>query len=268
MTHYLTYFGFAKEPFADDPPLKEILLTDAVAGVADRFEYTLRLGGIGLVTGEIGSGKSTAIRYACGKLHASQYRVFAVTACSGSIPELYRQITAAMLIQRSGISKAVLSALIKKEVWELARSKKITSVLIIDEASLMRLEVFAELHTLCQFDRHNLALLPIILAGQSSLVDKLMYRSSAPLASRIVTGTHLKGLDLEGMQSYLAHHLKLAGVQTNPFEDAAITAIQQASGGLLRKANHLARGALIACAAGQDTVVNVEHVRIAATEIF
>ena len=71
MTNHLTYFGFSKEPFADDPALKEILLTDAVAGVADRFDYALRLGGIGLVTGEIGSGKSTALRHACGKLHSN-----------------------------------------------------------------------------------------------------------------------------------------------------------------------------------------------------
>jgi type II secretory pathway predicted ATPase ExeA len=60
----------------------------------------------------------------------------------------------------------------------------------------------------------------------------------------------------------------LAGINTNLFEDAAVTAIQQGSGGLLRKANHLARGALIAAAAKKQTLVGAEHVRLAATEIF
>ena len=110
--------------------------------------------------------------------------------------------------------------------------------------------------------------MPAILAGQSSLVDKLTYRSSEPLASRVVARSHLEGLDLEGMHRYLAHHLNLAGIKTSPFEDAAITAIHQGSGGLLRKSNHLARGALIAAASDQSTTVTAEHVRRAATEIF
>ena len=67
---------------------------------------------------------------------------------------------------------------------------------------------------------------------------------------------------------YLEHHLQLAGVKTNLFEDAAITAIHQGSGGLLRKANHLARGSLIAAAAEEAITVTAEHVRLAATEIF
>jgi general secretion pathway protein A len=69
------------------------------------------------------------------------------------------------------------------------------------------------------------------------------------------------------MADYLAHHLTLAGLKTNPLEEAAITAIQQGSGGHFRKANHLARGALIA-AAQQSQIVTADHVRLAATEIF
>jgi len=95
-----------------------------------------------------------------------------------------------------------------------------------------------------------------------------MYRTSGPLASRIVARSHLDGLDLQGMQQYLEHHLSLSGVKANLFEDAAVTAIHQGSGGLLRKANHLARGALIAAADSQSISVTAEHVRLASTEIF
>jgi len=70
------------------------------------------------------------------------------------------------------------------------------------------------------------------------------------------------------MLQYLEHHLSLAGVNTNLFEDAAITAIHQGSGGLLRKANHLARGSLIAASGEESMSVTAEHVRLAATEIF
>ena len=141
-------------------------------------------------------------------------------------------------------------------------------VLMVDEASLMRLEVFAELHTICQFEKDSKPYLPMILAGQNSLIDKLTYRSSQPLASRIVARSHLQATSLEGMHAYLEHHLAIAGVKHNLFDQTALTAIQQGSGGLLRKANHLARGSLIAAAAKQNATVNAEHVRLAATEVF
>ena len=70
------------------------------------------------------------------------------------------------------------------------------------------------------------------------------------------------------MQDYLKHHLAIAGIKQNLFDQNAITAIHQGSGGLFRKANHLARGALIAAAANQTNMVNADHVRLAATEIF
>ena len=108
----------------------------------------------------------------------------------------------------------------------------------------------------------------MILAGQNNLIDKLTYRSSQPLASRIVARSHLQAINLEGMQTYLEHHLFITGVQHNLFEQTALTAIHQGSGGLFRKANHLARGALIAAADQQSTLVNAEHVRLAATEVF
>ena len=265
---YRSFFGLKKEPFMQDLGFDEILHTDELAEVKHRFDYTLRIGGIGLVTGEIGSGKSTALRYAAGLLHPSEYQPFYVTASTGSILELYRQIVAEMGIGRSSNSKAQLTYLIRKEIVELIEGKKLKVALIIDEASLLRLEVFVELHTICQFEKDSKPYLPLILAGQANLVDKLMYRTSAPLASRIIARAHMEGLNRQGMQQYLLHHLNLVGINKSLFEDPAVTAIHQGSGGLLRKANHLARGALMAAADEKSMMVNAEHVRLAATELF
>ncbi len=68
--------------------------------------------------------------------------------------------------------------------------------------------------------------------------------------------------------AFRSHHLKLCGIDTNLFSNQAITAIQQGSGGLLRKANNLARGSLIAAAAEQSMTVSAEQVRIVSSEIF
>ena len=110
--------------------------------------------------------------------------------------------------------------------------------------------------------------MPIILAGQNNLFDMLSYRDSRPLASRVVAKSHLQGVDRQGMGTYLQHHLSLCGIDRMLFEKNAITAIRQGSGGLFREANHLARGALIAAAGDQSQMVQAEHFRLAATEIF
>ena len=268
MDNYRSFFGFKKEPFAADIRLAEILKTPELSNVTDRFDYVLRLGAIGLVTGEVGSGKSTALRYALENLHPSACRPLYITASSGSIMEFYRQLVDALGLHLSSNSKVKMLGIIKKEIAALVCEKKMKIILVIDEASLMRLEVFAELHTICQFEKDAKPWLPLILSGQSNLIDKLTYQASQPLASRVVAKSHLEGVDLNGMEMYLQHHLTIAGLERILFDQTAITAIHQGSGGLYRKANHLARGALIAAANDQVASVNAEHVRIASTELF
>jgi type II secretory pathway predicted ATPase ExeA len=181
---------------------------------------------------------------------------------------MYRQLSTELGFDMAGTSRVVMTRLIKKEIKELVLGKKMKVVLIIDEASLIRLDVFSELHTITQFDHDSKPYLPIILAGQSHLIDKLTYPTSQPLASRIVARSHLEGVNREDMEQYLKHHLSIAGVKKNVFDQSAITAIHQGSGGLFRKANHLARGALIAASKKQSMAVNPEHVRLASTEVF
>jgi len=265
---YRTFFGFAREPFSAELNVREILKTEAVLAVADRVEYALRLGAMVLVTGEVGSGKSTALRFAMSRLHPSEYRLLWVTATGGSILELYRQIALEMEVETASFSRAVLTRTIRKSILELAFGKKQKVVLLIDEASLLRLEVFAELHTLMQFEGDSKPLLPMVLAGQNNLLDKLYWRTSLPLSSRVIARSHLKGVDRQGMEDYLNHHLRIAGLDHSVFSEQSITAIHQGSGGLFRKANHLARGALIAAASEKCPQVSAEHVRLASTELI
>jgi general secretion pathway protein A len=70
------------------------------------------------------------------------------------------------------------------------------------------------------------------------------------------------------MKNYLDHHMYIAGGKKELISDEAATAIHQSSGGLLRRANQLARGAMLAAAKEKAPVVSAEHVRIASTEIF
>jgi len=108
--------------------------------------------------------------------------------------------------------------------------------------------------------------LNVVIAVQSNLLDKLMYHTSRSLASRVVARSHLEGLSQTDMAGYLKHHLEIAGIKNKLFADEAILAIHQGSGELLRRANNLARCALIAATIEKCRVVSAEHVRVASTE--
>lgn len=265
---YRAFFGLAGEPFRADLDLDAILQTDDLLAVHERLRYTVRLGAIALVTGEVGAGKSTALRWAAGQLHPSKYKSLWITASSGSILEVYRQLLAELDINTASSSRAVLTRKIREQIANLVNTKKQQPLLIIDEASLLRLDVFTELHTLTQFEGDSKPWLPMILAGQNNLADNLLYRTAIPLASRIVARSHLQAVNRDGMERYIEHHLKIAGFKNSPFDEQALTAIHQGSGGLFRKANNLARGALLAAAGEKSQSVTAEHVRLASSELF
>ena len=261
------FFGFTREPFSPDVKVDELYHTAALEGAKERFLYAVSLGAISVITGDVGTGKSTALRYASSTLHPSRYLIIPVVASTGSIIEILKQVAMGLEIDWSSISLAKLMRMVRSAITDIGQRKQVP-VLIIDEASLLRIEVFAQLHTLAQFEMDSKPLLPIILAGQNNLLDKLMYLTSRPLASRIIGRSHLEGLKQKDMAGYLKHHLEIAGIKDQLFSDEAILAVHQGSGGLLRRANLLAKGSLLAAAREKCMVVSAEHVRMASTEIF
>lgn len=265
---YKSYFGFSKEPFISDIHCRDILVTPELKAVAERIQYAVRLGAVALLTGEVGAGKSTALRWSLEQFHPSQFKILWITATSGSILEFYRQLLRALGNDATSMSKAFYTRTIRKEVQELIKEKGQKPVVIVDEASLLRLEVLIELHTITQFEGDSKPWLPIILAGQNNLEDNLRYRKALPLASRVVARGSLDAVKKDEMDQYLSHHLSIAGIKTQLFTDAALTAIYQGSGGIYRKANNLARGALIAASVDKATQVIPDHVQIASSEIF
>ena len=86
--------------------------------------------------------------------------------------------------------------------------------------------------------------------------------------SLVHIGGNSTNLNAEQIAVYLEHHLNVVGVKKQLFSDQAITAIYQGSAGILRKANFLARGGLIAAATDKEQVVSAEHVRLASSELI
>lgn len=264
---YKNFFGFQKEVFAQDIRVSDLFPLPCLNGVSERIRFAIELGAIAVITGEVGAGKSTSLRYAFSQMHPSMYKIIPVIANSGTVMELYRQIGLALNVDSRSPSLTNVIKTVRAVISEITLRKE-TPVIIIDEAHLLRIEIFSQLHTLLQFEFDSKPLVPLILAGHNTLIDKLLYHTSRPLASRVVGKSHLQGLKLKEMQSYLKHHLEIAGIKEQLFSDEAILAIHQGSGGLLRRANLMARGSLVAASMEKINIVSAEHVRIASTEII
>ena len=262
-----TAWGLSREPFSQDVPVKDLFPLPGLSPFLDRFEYAVANGLATVITGEVGSGKSTSLRAAADRLHPSQYRVISLVATSGSLMELLRQICIALGDPPTSNSIAKMVALVRSLLMDIA-GKKQTPVLLIDEAHLLRLDVFDQLHTIAQADFDSRTLVSIVLSGQVALIDKLLFHSSRPFASRIVGRSHMEALQRDHMADYLAHHVAIAGGTKPLFGSDAVTAIHQSSGGMLRRAGNLARGALMAAAIEGCPIATAEHVRIASTEIL
>ncbi len=267
MMNYRNHFAFTREPFAQDIRISDIYTTPSLQGTADRIAYAINIKSVCVITGDVGAGKSTSIRYAQSRLHPSAFKVIPVIASTGSVLEILRGICIALDVENRCSSIVRLMKIIRDCLIETSQRKQ-TPVLVIDEAHLMRGEVFAQLHIIGQFELDSAPVMPMILSGQNNLMDKLMYYTSRPLASRVAGRGHIEALRLKEMAGYIKHHLEIAGAREQLFSEEAILAIHQCSGGLLRRANILARGSLIAAATEKCNVVSGEHVRIASTEII
>lgn len=260
-------YGFSREPFAQDIPLKELYPLPGLEPFQKRFSYAVTHNLTTVITGEVGSGKSTSLRAAAATLHPTQYRLLSFIATTGSLMELLRQVCFCLGDPPASNSMAKMLSLIRGLLTDITAKKQVP-VLLIDEAHLLRLDVFAQLHILTQLDYDARTLMPIVLSGQTSLIDKLLFHTSRPFASRVVGRSHMEALQRDHMASYLTHHLQIVGCSKSIFSDDAVTAVHQSSGGLLRRAGNLAVGALLAAAKEGCPTVTADHVRIATTEIL
>lgn len=261
------FFGLSAMPFPQKIKLDDLYMLPGLQPLLDRFEFAVKTGAVSVITGEVGSGKSTSLRLACSQYHSSQYKVISLVATPASMTELLRQF----LLEFGEEIRTFQSSLIVRQVRQIILdivSRKQIPLLVIDEAHLLRRDVFSQLHTLTQFDFDSNPVMPVILCGQDQLIDKLVTLSAKPLASRVVGRSHMDSLKLKDMKGYIEHHLRLAGTDKPVFSEDAILAIHQNSGGLLRRANTIARGAMMAAAREKSQIVSGEHIRMAGTEII
>lgn len=263
---YRQHFGLSAHPFTSEVEPEDLFTAAAAKELEVRLTHLLDMRGIGLVTGDSGSGKTCGARRVLAKLHSSLYRVVYVCLSTGNVLDLYKTISWEMglPVERS---RAALFRQIRAEVTRLVTEARCRPVLVIDEAQHLRSDVLEDLRLLTNYKMDAENRLCLLLLGQTELRRRLAMAVHEALNQRIVVRYHLPPLARDEVEPYLAHRLQLCGTQVALFDPAAQEALFQATGGLPRKLNLLAHHALLAAAVARARSVTIEHVQAAMPEV-
>lgn len=263
---YLAHFGLTQYPFERAPLPDELFASSAAREAQARLQHLVELRGIGLVTGEVGSGKTTVCRQLASSLHPGLHRLFYVPLSTGNVMDMYKAITwqLGLPVERN---RASAYRAIHTEVCRLAVECRIHPVLVVDEAQHLRNDVLEDLRLLTNFAMDSEPRLCLLLVGLTELRRRLGMAVHESLAQRIVVRYHLGGLARDELPEYLDHRLRLAGTSLPLFEAAAVQALYQATHGLPRKVNRLAHYALSAAALAKARQISAEHIQSAVEEV-
>jgi len=259
-----TFFGFKKTPFGDSPDAKQLFPAQAWSQAKARLQFLADHHGAGLLTGEVGAGKSTAARSFTAELNPNLFKVMYLHWMPGSPLDLLRQLALELDLEPAHY-RGDLVRQISQGIVRLNQSKKQHPILICDEAQLLCHAALEQLPLLLNFDMDSARYLTLLLVGQPLLRRTLSLQMHEPLRQRIAVQYHLEGLSREELDAYLAHQLKAAGVTQPLFDDTARQALYQATKGILRKVNKLALAALRMAAARKAAIVE-ESILLDATQ--
>jgi len=262
---YRNFFSLSDLPFSISPDPKYLFMSDRHKEALAHLTYGLgESGGFALLTGEVGTGKTTISRCLMEQLPENTQTAFILNPTLSSRELLatlcdelkirYRKTDASLKILTDKISEKLLKN----------HQNDINTLLIIDEAQHLQPEVLEQLRLLTNLETNTKKLLQVILIGQPELQQLLQRRDLRQLAQRITARYHLMPLTKEEINQYIAHRLSIADCSRALFNQRAISKIHQCSGGIPRLINLLCHSALMIAYNQNDSVVNKKIVMKAA----
>ena len=243
---YRSFFGLKENPFNVNPDPRYLYLTrqtqEALAGLTYGIQNHK---GFILLTGEVGTGKTTLLNRMLDWMHSQRMRTAFVFNSKVDVAQLFDFIMTDFDIPCESQQKS--HVLMRLNQWLLERYRAGESaVLIIDEAQNLSLEVLEEIRLLTNLETATEKLLQIVLTGQPELEEKLKLPQLRQLRQRITMRSRTAALTLDETFGYIAERLRVAGANADPiFSKEAIQMVHMYSRGIPRVVNLLCEHSLI-----------------------
>jgi MSHA biogenesis protein MshM len=234
---YLQHFGLKYDPLGKSA--KELIDTPQHQQLKQQLNWLLDTRGIGVVTGDAGIGKTTAIREWVNSLNPLTHKVIYQPDNHFHAFDIYSQFAEHLglnIVHRY----SRLWRTLKQELLHCYEEKKVTSVWILDEAHQLPLNFFAELPAFLNFSFDTRDIMVILLVGNARLHQILQRSLYAPLASRIQFHFEWKALEaFEQFHQFIIQAFNHAGCQQNIMSQSAFKLLHMASKGRLRYASQI-----------------------------
>jgi general secretion pathway protein A len=254
-----SYFSFKREPFSRELAPTEAFGSKGYRELLARLRHTVETGSLAVITGQVGSGKSTAIRSIINTLETSRYRCIYLANSELSPAEFYKSLLHQVNI-RPGRGVCENKRLVSHAMLEM-HQKGVKSVVVIDEAQDLTLPMLGELRFTLNYRTDSFSPLVIILSGQPRLAETLRLQVLECIKQRISVHYRLPCLGEDEVSAYILHHLKIAGLDKQIFSAEAIRLINQYSKGIPRRINNICRYALVAAVVADSATVDADAVQ-------
>jgi general secretion pathway protein A len=241
---YQEFYGLRDIPFSLAPDPKYLFRTESLLEVFANLQYGIENGkGIVVITGEVGTGKTTTLRFMLQSLDHSVLAAYMFNPLL-STEEFFDFLAGEFRLPPQQSKSAMLRTL--GHVLMSRHAQGLRTVLVVDEAHLLPRHLLEEIRLLSNFETNRDKLLQIILCGQPELHDLLAQPELRQLKQRVSLKCSIKTLGAHETSEYVQWRLRIAGARDeNLFEPEAIRMVHHFSGGIPRIVNNICDNALL-----------------------
>ncbi len=262
-----SHWGFTIMPFTAAIPVPGLFGSAAHNEAVARLRWLIAARGLGVLTGEVGSGKTVAVRAATDGLDASRHTLIYLPNPQVGVRGIHGAVALA-LGQAPRFHHATLIPQVEAALAAETDERNRHVILAIDESHMMSGDQLEAVRMLTNHDLDSRSPLTILLIGQPTLRRRLRVGDMAALDQRIALRYHIPApaLSLSEAGGYIRAHLQHAGRSDTLFSDDAVRAIHGHARGLPRAINRLAVTALLAACAAGKTIADESSARTAISE--
>ncbi len=263
------HFGLERDPFSISPDPAFLYPSEQHRQALAHLKYGLqREGGFILLTGEVGTGKTTLTRLLLEQAPAN-FRIAYILNARLGVEDLLASICQELDVTQLGADaghREMVDQLYRNLLQAHEQGRR--TLVVIEEAQNLSAEVLETLRLLTNLETNTAKLLHILLVGQPELLETLKQPSLRQLDQRVISRHHLQPLRAVEVGSYVVHRMKAAGSARTIFKSSAIHELWSQSRGIPRKINLVAECALMGAYAGDLDQVGRKQVRQAAREVL